>query len=50
MQTLLENMRSVVEELNCEIAERPDCPEGDAGGDPKSSGVRYDFTEPVASG
>jgi len=47
MQTLLENMRSVVEELNCEIAGGPIFPRVTPQ-EIRSHLARYDFTEPVA--
>ena len=47
MQTLLENMRSVVEELDCEIAGGPIFPRVTPQ-EIRSHLARYDFTQPVA--
>ncbi len=47
MQTLLENMRSVVEDLNCEIADGPIFPQVTPE-EIRNHLARYDFTQPVA--
>ena len=47
MQTLLENMRSVVEELNCEIADGPIFPKVTPQ-EIRNHLARYDFSQPVA--